>query len=145
MGIADREVKNALGSRIILQLDSSTNSPRYCVYKQVATMFFKKQTDCDRIIFALALQIGESHARCRDNRMDGSGCHNRRDTRSSDVPKGNVSPNDIHAVLVDDTFIAITQEAAKQRADLIVVGEPGKYRYDDLFRRHHGRTSDPVQ
>jgi universal stress protein E len=48
-------------------------------------------------------------------------------------PSGHVIPNDRHAVLVGDKFITITQEAAKQRADLIVVGAPGKYRYDDLF------------
>ena len=32
--------------------------------------------------------------------------------------------------VIGETFIAITREAAKRRADLIVIGEPPSYRYE---------------
>jgi nucleotide-binding universal stress UspA family protein len=38
-----------------------------------------------------------------------------------------------HKVAIGDAFNVIDCEAQTQRADLIVLGEPGKYRYADLF------------
>ena len=38
-----------------------------------------------------------------------------------------------HKVAIGDAFSVIDCEAQAQRADLIVLGEPGKYRYADLF------------
>jgi nucleotide-binding universal stress UspA family protein len=40
---------------------------------------------------------------------------------------------DIAMVLVGDKFLTITKEAAKRSVDLILIGEPRKYRYDDFF------------
>lgn len=42
-------------------------------------------------------------------------------------------PSRLFTAVVGETFIAITQEAAKRRADLIVIGEPARYRYEDSF------------
>lgn len=46
-----------------------------------------------------------------------------------------------HSVLVGDAFSTIAREALAHSVDLIVMGEPGKYRYADLFI---GTTTDRV-
>jgi nucleotide-binding universal stress UspA family protein len=47
---------------------------------------------------------------------------------------GQARPNELHEVVVTgDPFSAIIGEGAKRRADLVVIGEPGKQRYVDLF------------
>lgn len=62
------------------------------------------------------------------------------DDRIANLP-GKVRPHCSHKVAVGDAFSTITGEAQAQRAGLIVLGEPGKYRFADLFV---GTTADRV-
>ena len=62
------------------------------------------------------------------------------DDRIARLP-GEVRSHCSHQVAVGDVFRTIAGEAEAQRAGLIVLGEPGKYRFADLFV---GTTADRV-
>ena len=62
------------------------------------------------------------------------------DDRMAKLP-GEVRSHCSRKVAVGDAFSTIAGEAQAQRAGLIVLGEPGKYRYADLFV---GTTADRV-
>lgn len=62
------------------------------------------------------------------------------DDRIARLP-GEVRSHCSHQVAVGDPFSTIAGEAQAQRAGLIVLGEPGKYRFADLFV---GTTADRV-